>query len=64
MKTPEQVKYELAEDGISVAEWSREHGFKAPLVYQILSGRSKARRGASFKIAKALGLREWYRRVQ
>ncbi|PPD00229.1 MAG: DNA-binding protein [Methylotenera sp.] len=44
--------------GISVSEWSRVHGFSAILVYQVLDGQRKCRRGQSHQIAVALGLKQ------
>lgn len=44
--------------GISVSEWSRVHGFSAILVYQVLDGQRKCRRGQSHQIAIALGLKQ------
>lgn len=44
--------------GISVAEWSREHGFPSALVYRVLRGEAKCRRGETHKIAIALGIKQ------
>lgn len=44
--------------GESVAEWSRAHGFDPNLVYQVLNGHCQGRRGASHRIALALGLKQ------
>jgi len=51
------VRQMFAEQGLSVADWAREHGFSLPLVYAVLKGRNRASRGESFRIAVALGLR-------
>lgn len=51
------VKNEFFQNGRSVADWAREHQFPQSLVYAVLSGRSKARRGESHEIAVALGLK-------
>lgn len=53
----ETLRKMFVEDGLSVAQWAREHGFSAPLVYAVLNGRNLASRGESFRIAVALGLR-------
>lgn len=45
------------DQGISVVEWARSNGFDVHLVYAVLSGRSKARRGEGHRIAVALGLK-------
>lgn len=44
--------------GISISEWSRVNGFSAILVYQVLDGQRKCRRGQSHQIAVALGLKQ------
>lgn len=51
------VRRRLYEDGISAIDWARENGFDAHLVYGVLSGRSRASRGESHRIAVALGLK-------
>ena len=43
--------------GESVAHWARERGFRPNAVYQLLSGRTFARRGVSHRIALALGIK-------
>jgi gp16 family phage-associated protein len=43
--------------GLSIAEWARENRFRQDLVYAVLSGRSKATRGESHRIAVKLGLK-------
>lgn len=45
------------EQGISITEWARDHQFDVHLVYSVLSGRSRATRGESHRIAVALGLK-------
>lgn len=44
-------------EGKSVADWARENNFRRDLVYAVLSGRSKANRGESHRIAVRLGLK-------
>jgi gp16 family phage-associated protein len=52
-----QVKNQFFQDGRSVADWARTHQFSEHLVYAVLSGRSKASRGESHRIATELGLK-------
>lgn len=40
-----------------MAEWARANNFRQDLVYAVLSGRSKASRGESHRIAVELGLK-------
>lgn len=51
------VKKQFFDQGITVVEWARAHEFDVHLVYGVLSGRTKARRGESHRIAVALGLK-------
>lgn len=44
--------------GTSVSEWARARGFSTVLVYQVLDGQRKCRRGQSHQIAVALGLKQ------
>ena len=57
---PEQlvlVKGSFDDRGESVAEWARLHGFSRHLVYAVLSGKCRAKRGQGHLIAVALGLK-------
>ena len=58
MKTPEQIKQEFEDRGLSISGWAKERGYSQALVYQILSGARKPVRGESHKIAVELGLKE------
>jgi gp16 family phage-associated protein len=53
----EDVRRVFYESGTTVTDWARERGFDRGLVYSILNGRCLARRGASHRIAVALGLK-------
>lgn len=58
LKSPSQVESEFLRAGKSISEWAREHGFKPNLVFEVLAGRAKARRGKSHRIAVLLGLKD------
>ncbi|MPS82258.1 MAG: hypothetical protein E2591_29770 [Achromobacter sp.] len=45
------VKDKFYDEGISVMDWARAHGFDAHLIYRTLSGRSRATE------VKGIGLR-------
>ena len=46
-------------EGLSVAEFARRHGFTRPaVVYQVLSGEKKGRRGEAHRAAVLLGLKQ------
>ncbi|MEX8195315.1 DNA-binding protein [Comamonas guangdongensis] len=57
MRSPLDIKENFALHGISIRDWAQAYGFSESLVYAVLSGRNKASRGQSFKIAVALGLK-------
>lgn len=52
-----RVQRAFAETGISVSAWADANGFSRTLTYQVLHGRIVGKRGESFRIAVALGLR-------
>jgi gp16 family phage-associated protein len=53
----EAVRRRFYSQGKTVTDWAREHGFDVHLVYGVLNGRLRARRGESHRIAVALGLK-------
>lgn len=53
----DEVKRRFYNDGVTIVEWAQCNGFNANLVYGVLSGRSRAIRGESHRIAIALGLK-------
>ncbi|WP_455387575.1 DNA-binding protein [Petrachloros mirabilis] len=57
LKTPEEVREELAEFGITVSAWARARGFSPGLVHQVLAGRLPCKSGQSHDVAVELGLK-------
>ena len=57
LKTPDQVRREFQERGLSISGWAKRHGFSQALVYQVLSGARRGVRGESHCIAVALGIK-------
>ncbi len=53
-----RVRSDFFARGLSVAAWSREHGFPPNAVYRVLSGQSLAMRGNAHRIAVALGIKQ------
>ena len=51
------VKDSFETRGESIAEWARNRGFQRHLVYAVLSGKCRAKRGQGHLIAVALGLK-------
>ena len=56
-KTPRQVKAEFDANGIPVAQWADENGFRRCDVYRVLNGFSPCKRGLPHQIAVALGIK-------
>ena len=52
-----EVRNLFEANGISVAGWSRENGFPSALVYRVLRGEAKCRRGETHRIAIALDIK-------
>lgn len=56
-KTADQVRAEFNRLGVSMAAWARQHQVGRSLLYEVLAGRKKCKRGDSHKIAVLLGLK-------
>ena len=57
IRTPEEIREELAACGISISSWARANGYSPELVRQILTGRIQCLRGQSHNAAIDLGLK-------
>jgi gp16 family phage-associated protein len=55
-KAHEAARHRFTETGVSIADWARQHGFPAYLVYTVLAGR-ETQRGKSHEIAVLLGIK-------
>ncbi|UDF37748.1 UNVERIFIED_ORG: DNA-binding protein [Shinella sp. XGS7] len=53
-----RVKHQFYARGEGISGWAEANGFSAAMVYSVLNGRCKARRGQAHRIAVALGLKE------
>lgn len=58
IRTPQEARAELLQNGISISRWAASNGFSGPLVFEVLNGKRKCVRGQSHDIAVALGLKE------
>jgi gp16 family phage-associated protein len=56
-KTPEEVKREFVDSGLSIAAWSRENNVSAAATYRVLRDPSQATRGDCHRAAVLLGLK-------
>jgi gp16 family phage-associated protein len=57
VKTGVEVKAEFNRRGQAITAWAREHGFSPSLVFEVLRGRIKGRRGMAHEIAVLLGMK-------
>jgi len=58
LRTPEEARAQFDLTGVSIAGWARDHGFSRAMVYAVLSGKKKGKRGSAHKIAVLLGIKE------
>lgn len=58
VKTRQQVREDFERRGISIRAWARAQRLNPSLVYEVLRGRLKGRRGAAHKVAVLLGLKD------
>jgi gp16 family phage-associated protein len=56
-RTAADARSEFHQQGLTIAQWAKQHGFSAGIVYSVLSGRRKCLRGVSHNVAVALGLK-------
>jgi len=52
------VRAQFEANGINAAQWAHDRGFSPSLVHKILRGERACRRGASHRIAIALGIKD------
>ncbi|EPJ84281.1 hypothetical protein CFII64_14540 [Pseudomonas sp. CFII64] len=57
VRTPQEAREWLVAQGISVADFARDHDLDPATTYQILSGNKKGLRGMAHKAAVALGVK-------
>ena len=58
LRTPAEARSWLEYQGITIAQWAREHEKSDSLVREILAGKKKCLRGESHNIAVLLGMKE------
>jgi len=57
VRTLEQARHWFEARGVSVSDWAKENGFPRDVVYAILAGRTRGRRGRAHQVAVALGIK-------
>jgi gp16 family phage-associated protein len=58
VKTPAEARADFVRRGEAVTSWAHEHGYSPSLVFEVLRGRIKGRRGKAHEIAVLLGMKE------
>jgi len=58
LRTAGEAKAWLDRHGVSATEWARKHGFEPSVVFSVLSGRTRGRRGQAHSVAVALHIKE------
>lgn len=64
MTTPEQIKNELYQQGLTLKDWAKQNGYKPNQVYRVMNGESKALYGIGHEIAIKLGLKSQSQETQ
>lgn len=57
LRTPQEAKQALLDQGVSITEWAVKNGYSPNLVNMILSGHRNPTRGQSHNIAVSLGIK-------
>ncbi len=55
--TPDQVRARMRREGITLAQWAADRGYKRDHVYRVMGGQYKAYFGIAHQIAIDLGLK-------
>jgi len=56
-RTCEEARAWLEAWGVSVSQWAKVRGFPKEVVYAVLSGRSRGKRGQAYQVAVELGIK-------
>lgn len=57
LRTATEVRKDFDRRGISIAQFARDNGLNQGIVYQVLSGAKKGRRGEAHRAAVLLGIK-------
>lgn len=55
--TPEQVKTRLREQGTTLKDWAKKHGYPYQTVSHVVRGINRGSYGMGYRIAVALGMK-------
>ena len=57
LRTGEEIRRLFRDEGVTLSDWARRHGFSRLAVYSALAGRTQGVRGEAHQVAVALGLK-------
>ncbi|WP_237055974.1 DNA-binding protein [Marilutibacter chinensis] len=58
VRSADEVRKDFERKGITIMSFARDHGLSPGIVYQLLSGQKKGRRGEAHRAAVLLGMKE------
>lgn len=58
VKTREEARADLSRRGLTIRQWSRQHGLSDQIVREVLRGRFQGKYGAAHRAAVLLGLKD------
>jgi gp16 family phage-associated protein len=58
VRTRDEVRADFDRRGVSLRAWARQNGVSDRIVYEVMRGRFKGRRGSAHKVAVLLGLKD------
>jgi gp16 family phage-associated protein len=53
----DEIRQRFDAAGVSVSDWAQAHGLERQVVYSLLAGRTRGRRGEAHRAAVALGMK-------
>ena len=56
-RSPQQVRAEFIQRGVTITEWPLQHNYPRNKVYQVLGGQCKGKWGQGHEIAVKLGIK-------
>jgi len=57
LRTSSEIRRLFRDEGVTLSDWARRHGFSRLSVYSALAGRTQGVRGEAHQVAVALGLK-------
>lgn len=58
LRSPAEARADFDRRGVSISGWAKANGLSPAIVYQVLAGTKRGRRGQAHRAAVLLGLKE------